>query len=51
MWGPAATSTAQLAVAEINRRGGILGREIEFSVYDAGGPIDEAIDIQAWEWR
>ncbi|GKQ55280.1 nitrile hydratase regulator [Bradyrhizobium sp. Ce-3] len=44
MWGPAATSTAQLAVADINRRGGILGREIEFQVYDAGGPIEEVLD-------
>ncbi|WP_198400255.1 substrate-binding domain-containing protein [Bradyrhizobium pachyrhizi] len=44
MWGPAATSSAQLAVADINRRGGILGREIEFSVYDAGGPIEDVLD-------
>ena len=44
VWGPCATSSAQLAVAEINRRGGILGREIELSVYDAGGPIDEVVD-------
>ena len=44
MWGPATTSTAQLAVSEINRRGGILGREIEFQVYDAGGPLDEVLD-------
>ena len=44
VWGPCATSSAQLAVAEINRRGGILGREIELSIYDAGGPIDEGVD-------
>ncbi|WP_456785556.1 substrate-binding domain-containing protein [Bradyrhizobium sp. USDA 4516] len=44
MWGPAATSSAQLAVADINRRGGILGREVEFSVYDAGGPIEDVLD-------
>ncbi|WP_076864013.1 substrate-binding domain-containing protein [Bradyrhizobium mercantei] len=44
MWGPAATSIAQLAVAEINQRGGILGREIEFQVYDAGGPIEDVLD-------
>ena len=41
VWGPCATSSAQLAVSEINKRGGILGREIELSIYDAGGPIDE----------
>lgn len=40
VWGPCATSSAQLAVAEINKRGGILGREIELSIYDAGGPLD-----------
>jgi ABC-type branched-subunit amino acid transport system substrate-binding protein len=44
VWGPCATSSAQLAVAEINNRGGILGREIELSIYDAGGPIDEVVD-------
>ena len=43
VWGPCATSSAQLAVAEINKRGGILGREIELSIYDAGGPIDEVV--------
>jgi urea transport system substrate-binding protein len=44
VWGPSATSCAQLAVAEINKRGGILGREIELSIYDAGGPLDEVMD-------
>jgi urea transport system substrate-binding protein len=44
VWGPCATSSAQLAVAEINKRGGVLGREIELSIYDAGGPIDEVVD-------
>jgi ABC-type branched-subunit amino acid transport system substrate-binding protein len=44
VWGPCATSSAQLAVAEINKRGGILGREIELSIYDAGGPVDEVVD-------
>src|SRR3954469_8246894 len=43
VWGPCATNTAQLAVAEINKRGGILGREIELSIYDAGGPLDEIL--------
>src|SRR5262245_64255397 len=43
VWGPCATNSAQLAVAEINRRGGILGREIELSIYDAGGPPDEVV--------
>lgn len=41
IWGPCATNTARLAVAEINQRGGILGREIDLSIYDAGGPLDD----------
>jgi hypothetical protein len=44
VWGPCATNSAQLAVAEINKRGGILGREIELSIYDAGGPLDEVLN-------
>ncbi|MBR0800007.1 substrate-binding domain-containing protein [Bradyrhizobium jicamae] len=44
VWGPCATSSAQLAVAEINKRGGILGREIELSIYDAGGSTEEVVD-------
>ena len=44
IWGPCATNTAQLAVAEINKRGGILGREIELSIYDAGGPLDGVLN-------
>ncbi|WP_036014669.1 ABC transporter substrate-binding protein, partial [Bradyrhizobium yuanmingense] len=44
VWGPCATNSAQLAVAEINKRGGILGRELELSIYDAGGPLDEVLD-------
>jgi urea transport system substrate-binding protein len=43
VWGPSATNSLQLAVAEINNRGGILGREIELSIYDAGGPLDEVL--------
>ncbi|MGY4305316.1 ABC-type branched-subunit amino acid transport system substrate-binding protein [Bradyrhizobium sp. USDA 4369] len=41
IWGPAATNSALLAVSEINRRGGILGREIELSFYDSGGPVED----------
>ncbi len=41
IWGPASTNSVLLAVSEINKRGGILGREIELSIYDAGGPIEE----------
>ena len=41
IWGPASTNSVLLAVSEINKRGGILGREIELSMYDAGGPIEQ----------
>jgi ABC-type branched-subunit amino acid transport system substrate-binding protein len=43
VWGPCATNSARLAVDEINKRGGILGREIELSIYDAGGPLDDIL--------
>lgn len=43
VWGPCATNSARLAVDEINKRGGILGREIELSIYDAGGALDDVL--------
>lgn len=44
IWGPAATNSALLAVSEINRRGGILDREIELLFYDSGGPVEEVAE-------
>jgi urea transport system substrate-binding protein len=41
IWGPASINSALLAASEINRRGGILGREIELVFHDAGGDIDD----------
>jgi urea transport system substrate-binding protein len=41
IWGPAGTNATVLAASEINRRGGILGREIELVFRDAGGDIDD----------
>jgi ABC-type branched-subunit amino acid transport system substrate-binding protein len=43
IWGPSSTTSALLAVAEINKRGGILGREIEMPMYDAGGSLDDVV--------
>lgn len=43
IWGPTSTNSAMLAVAEINKRGGILGRELELSIYDSGGPTEEVV--------
>jgi ABC-type branched-subunit amino acid transport system substrate-binding protein len=41
IWAPASTNCTLLAASEINRRGGILGREIELVFHDAGGDIDD----------
>ena len=47
IWGPASTNSVLLAVSQINGRGGILGREIELAMYDAGGPIEEVVERAA----
>ncbi len=53
IWGPASINSTLLGVSEINRRGGILGREIEVAFHDTGGDIDDvtrtASDIVASE--
>jgi ABC-type branched-subunit amino acid transport system substrate-binding protein len=41
IWGPPSVNSAILAAGEINKRGGILGREIELVIHDAGQPPDE----------
>jgi urea transport system substrate-binding protein len=43
IWGPAAANGVFLAASEINKRGGILGREIELTMLDAGGPIRDVV--------
>lgn len=43
IWGPTSTNSAVLAIDEINRRGGILGRELELSIYESGGPIEDVV--------
>lgn len=53
IWGPSSINATLLAASEINRRGGILGREIEITFHDTGGEIDDvtrtACDIVASE--
>jgi ABC-type branched-subunit amino acid transport system substrate-binding protein len=53
IWGPASINSMLLAASEINRRGGILGREIEVTFHDTGGDINDvtraASDIVASE--
>jgi ABC-type branched-subunit amino acid transport system substrate-binding protein len=40
LWGPSCQTSALLALREINRGGGILGREVELVFADAGGDPD-----------
>jgi ABC-type branched-subunit amino acid transport system substrate-binding protein len=47
IWGPASVNCTRLAVAEINRRGGILGREIEVEFRDTGGSISSVVNDAA----
>jgi urea transport system substrate-binding protein len=43
IWGPSATNSTLLAASEINRRGGILGRELEIVFHDTGGCLEDVI--------
>ena len=43
IWGPTSTNSVVLAIDEINRRGGILGRELELSIYESGGPLEDVV--------
>jgi ABC-type branched-subunit amino acid transport system substrate-binding protein len=45
IWGPAGINGTLLAVAEINRRGGILGREVEMIFHDAGARLNDVVQI------
>jgi urea transport system substrate-binding protein len=47
IWGLASTNSTVLAASEINRRGGILGREIELAFHDTGGNIDGVVRTAA----
>lgn len=44
IWGPSCQYSAVLAAAELNQRGGILGRQIELLAADAGGDPDEVVE-------
>jgi urea transport system substrate-binding protein len=43
IWGPTSTNSVVLAIDEINKRGGILGRELELSLYESGGPLEDVV--------
>jgi ABC-type branched-subunit amino acid transport system substrate-binding protein len=44
IWGPSCQYSAVLAAAELNERGGILGRPIELLAADAGGSPDAVVE-------
>lgn len=47
LWGPSCRACAELAAEEINRRGGLLGRDVALRIVDAGGtPEDIASDAE-----
>ncbi|MGD9914726.1 MAG: substrate-binding domain-containing protein [Rhizobiaceae bacterium] len=41
IWGPASSNSLLLAVAELNKRGGILGREVDLTILEADGPVED----------
>ncbi|MCX2964036.1 substrate-binding domain-containing protein [Gordonia sp. Z-3] len=41
IFGPSCAASAQLAVEEINQRGGILGREVTVTTIDGGAPVEQ----------
>ncbi len=44
VWGQAEQGGAQLAVKEINRKGGLLGRPVELICYDTKGKPEDAVN-------
>jgi Periplasmic binding protein len=60
LFGPSQKASAELATEEINKAGGILGRQIKLIPTDAGGPpaestksairlmLEEKVDSRAW---
>lgn len=48
IWGPSCQYSAVLAAAELNRNGGILGRQVELFAVDAGGDPQRVVS-RAWE--
>lgn len=48
IWGPSCQYSAVLAAAELNAKGGVLGRQIELLAADAGGdPVDVEARVRA----
>lgn len=51
LFGPSSRDCAELGAAEINARGGILGRKVELLIADAGVPPAEATQTALKLWR
>lgn len=51
LFGPSSQNSAELAVAEINGDGGILGRMVEPFYADVGGPPSDAIQAALKLWK
>jgi urea transport system substrate-binding protein len=51
LFGPSSENSANLAIAQINASGGILGRPIEPIFADVGGPPADAIQAAQKMWR
>jgi ABC-type branched-subunit amino acid transport system substrate-binding protein len=51
LFGPSSKACAELAVEQINARGGILGRKLEIAIGDAGLPPAEAAQTALKLWK
>ena len=51
LFGPSSQNSAELAIAEINGDGGILGRMVEPFYADVGGPPSDAIQAALKLWK
>ena len=51
LFGPSSRNCSELAVEEINRRGGLAGRQIELVIGDGGVPPAEAAQTALKLWR
>lgn len=53
MFGPTCESCAQLAAEEVNRAGGVLGRELRLLPVDGGGPRVKSPTTSRrwWTWE
>jgi ABC-type branched-subunit amino acid transport system substrate-binding protein len=51
LFGPSSKACAELAVEQINARGGILGRQLEIAIGDAGLPPAEAAQTALKLWK